>query len=284
VDLFQALGANPALLALAVGLLGLAVGSFLNVVAMRLPRRMEQDWRAEAAEILQQPVPEDPRVSVLWPPSACPACGARIKPWHNVPLLGWLWLRGRCAACRAPISVQYPLVEAAAALLGMACVWRFGWSPQLLPVLVLTWTLLVLAVIDARTQLLPDQLTLPLLWLGLLVNAAELMVPLHDAVIGAAAGYLLLWAIFHGFRLLTGKEGMGYGDFKLLAAIGAWLGWQSLPLVVLFASGVGAIVGLALIALRRQQRDMPMAFGPFLAAAGVLALLFPDALTWLLSP
>lgn len=263
---------EPGVLLACTLILGLLVGSFLNVVAIRLPKRMEQDWRGEARAILSLPAVEEPRISLIYPPSTC-ACGARIRPWHNVPVVGWLWLRGRAACCGAPISPQYPLVEAACGLLSAACAWRFGYGPELLAALALTWTLLVLAIIDARTTLLPDSLTLPLVWLGLLLALSPMFVSLTDAVIGAAAGYLSLWSVYWLFKLVTGKEGMGYGDFKLFAALGAWLGWQNLPMILLLSSLVGALVGIGILFARRAGRDLQLPFGPYLAAAGWIALM-----------
>jgi leader peptidase (prepilin peptidase) / N-methyltransferase len=276
--MLELLAAEPALLIASCLLLGLIVGSFLNVVALRLPRMMERDWRQEARQILDLPAQNEPPLSLLSPPSTCPACGARIRPWHNVPLLGWLVLRGRAACCGARLSLQYPLIELASGLVAAACAWRFGYGPELLAALALSWTLLVLALIDARTTLLPDSLTLPLLWLGLLLALAPVFVPLRDAVIGAAAGYLSLWSVFWIFKLLTGKDGMGYGDFKLFAALGAWLGWQSLPLILLLSSVVGAAVGIGVLILRRQGRDLQLPFGTYLAAAGWIALIWGDSL------
>jgi leader peptidase (prepilin peptidase)/N-methyltransferase len=266
--------------ALVVVLLGLVVGSFLNVVAYRLPRMMEAQWRSECAALLAQELPaqDAPPRNLIWPSSRCPHCDTPIKPWHNIPLLGYLWLRGRCAACSAPIGLRYPLVELGAAVLSLA-VWFTAESPLALGAsLLLVWALLVLTVIDIDHQLLPDSITLPLLWAGLLFNLYGGWVPLADAVLGAAFGYLLLWSVYWLFKLLTGKEGMGYGDFKLLAALGAWLGWQQLPLIVLLSSLVGAVVGIALMVLRRRGRDVPMPFGPYLAAAAVLALLYGEPL------
>jgi leader peptidase (prepilin peptidase)/N-methyltransferase len=272
--LLEGLRTSPTLLVAVVTILGLLVGSFLNVVILRLPRMMEQNWKRDARDALGLPAVDEQRLSLSHPPSCCPSCQAPIRPWQNVPVLSWLALRGRCAKCRAPISVQYPLVEAAAALLSAVCAWRFGYAPALVAALILSWTLLALAVIDLRTQLLPDDLTLPLLWLGLLLALAPVFADLRSAVIGAAIGYLALWSIYWLFKLATGKEGMGYGDFKLLAALGAWLGWQSLPTIVLLSSVVGALVGVGLIVFRRHGREVPIPFGPYLAAAGWLTLVF----------
>jgi len=268
---------EPALLLLA-GVLGLVVGSFLNVVIHRLPRMMEADWQQQAAELRGEPPPERERFNLLTPRSRCPHCGTAIRPWHNLPVIGWLALRGRCAHCRAPISVRYPIVEALTGLLAAAAIAAYGATPAGLGALLLTFALVALAFIDLDTQLLPDDLTLPLLWLGLLFNLWGTFAPLQDAVIGAIAGYGILWSVYWLFKLLTGKEGMGYGDFKLLAALGAWFGWQALPAIVLLASAVGAAVGIAMIVRVRHKRETPIPFGPYLAGAGLLALYFAQPL------
>lgn len=271
--LLDGLAHSPGFLLFAVLVLSLCVGSFLNVLSTRLPAMMEREWRRECRVLLELPPAAGETPLTLWQPaSRCPQCQAAIKPWHNVPVLGWLWLRGRCASCGKAISLQYPIVEACAGLLGGYCAWRFGWSAQLLPALLLTWALLALTVIDLRTQLLPDSITLPLLWLGLLLSLAGVFVKPSASIAGAAAGYLVLWSLYHLFRLLTGKEGMGYGDFKLLAALGAWFGWQALPIVIILSSVVGAIVGIGLIVFRGHDRATPIPFGPYLAGAGWLVL------------
>lgn len=270
------LAQHQAALITVCALFGLVVGSFVNVVALRLPRMLEAAWTTEARAILDLPQDEGGEaVSLLRPPSTCPHCGTRIRPWHNVPLLGWLWLRGRAACCGKPISVQYPLVELLCGVLAALCAWRFGWTPMLPCALALVWVLVAAAVVDMRTQLLPDVLTLPLLWLGLLVNVGGLVVPLEQAVIGAAAGYLFLWSVYWAFRLVTGKEGMGFGDFKLLAALGAWFGWPALPALLLLSSLVGALWGIALRISGRLGAGAAMPFGPFIAGAGIWYLLFP---------
>ncbi|MCI0749387.1 MAG: A24 family peptidase [Nevskiales bacterium] len=284
MSLLDGLRHSPVFLALATGLLGLCVGSFLNVVAYRLPQMLERQWRRECRHVLE--LPDEPAVaplSLLCPGSSCPACKTPIRPWHNIPVLSWLWLRGRCATCGAGISVQYPLVEALTGLLSVWCVWRFGWSIALPTALLFTWTLTALAVIDLRTQLLPDDLTLPLLWAGLLFSLAGTFTTPQASIVGAAAGYLSLWSVYHLFRLLTGKEGMGHGDFKLLAALGAWLGWQMLPLLVLLSSLLGTAVGLTLILFRGHSRHVPIPFGPYLAMAGWIMLIWGRDLTaaWL---
>ncbi|PTU30677.1 prepilin peptidase [Stenotrophobium rhamnosiphilum] len=277
--LFDALRDNPGFLLFATGLLGLLVGSFLNVVILRLPRMMEQAWKSECREILELPAVEEQKISLMLPPSCCTNCGASIRAWQNIPVISWVLLRGKCAGCKTSISMQYPLVEAATGIMSAVCAWHFGWSLDLLAALLLTWTLITLAVIDLRTQLLPDSITLPLLWLGLALALVPVSVSLQNAVVGAIAGYLSLWSMFHLFRLLTGKEGMGYGDFKLFAALGAWLGWQMLPMIILLSSLVGAAVGGAMIVFRRQGKDIPMAFGPYLAAAGWIALIWGQQIT-----
>lgn len=283
-DLFEA---EPLLFAAAVGVVGLLIGSFLNVVIARVPRRMEQQWALECRDWLEHTgadsahLPAGPAgpTSLVTPASCCPACGAPIRARDNIPILGWLLLRGRCRDCGAGISIQYPLVEAAAAALGLVVALHLGPGWPALLVVIFTWTLLAASVIDLNTMLLPDELTLPLLWLGLLAAVAGVgLVQPTEAIIGAAAGYGALWLVYHGFRLVTGKEGMGYGDFKLLAAIGAWTGWQTLPIVVLLASAVGAIVGIGLILLRGQDRTIPIPFGPYLAAGGWIGLLWGDAI------
>ncbi len=260
--------------------LGLVVGSFLNVVIHRLPLMMLKAWRAEATQVLADdtPVPEG-GFDLVRPRSRCPACGHPIAALENIPLLSWALMRGRCRHCSAAISVRYPLVEVAGALVAGLALWHFGPGWQALAACGFGWALIALAVIDFDTQLLPDDITLPLLWAGLLVNLQGMFVPLASAVAGAMAGYLALWAVYQLFRLVTGKEGMGYGDFKLLAAIGAWLGWQSLPVVILLSSLVGAVIGIALILLRGHDRQVPIPFGPYLAAAGLIAMYAGSTIT-----
>ena len=260
------------------GALGLIVGSFLNVVILRLPRMMEQTWRRECCELMDQPVPEAPKISLSFPGSQCPDCGAAIRPWHNIPVLSWLWLRGRCHYCHTPISIRYPVVELITGLLSAAATWHFGFGLEAASALVLIWMLVALTGIDLDTQLLPDSLTLPLLWIGLGVNMFGIWTPLSSAVLGAMLGYGSLWSVYWLFKLATGKEGMGYGDFKLLAALGAWFGWQAVPLMILLSSFVGAALGIAILVARRQGRDTPMPFGPYLAGAGLLTLFFGDNL------
>ncbi|PWG65161.1 prepilin peptidase [Spiribacter halobius] len=278
MGLLDILAADPLLLAVATAVLGLLVGSFLNVVILRLPVMMERDWQAQCAELTGAPPPEGEAVSLVHPGSRCPACGHAIRPWDNIPLLGWLLLRGRCRDCGARISARYPLIEAVTALLSVVVILHFGATPAGLAALVLTWLLIALTVIDLDHQLLPDSLTLPGLWLGLLLSVGGVFVAPATAIVGAAAGYLTLWLVYHGFRLLTGKEGMGHGDFKLLALLGAWLGWSQLPLVILLSSLVGALVGVGMILGLGRHRDQPIPFGPYLAAAGWIALLWGEPL------
>jgi len=285
MQLADALAASTPLLIVCAGALGLLVGSFLNVVIYRLPKIMERRWQQEAREILALEPVEQPPFTLNKPASRCQACGVPIKPWQNIPVVSWLALRGRAACCGVSISARYPVVELLTGLMSAAAAWHFGYGWPLAGALLLTWALVALAFIDLDTQLLPDDITLPLLWLGLLfaVHGGGL-VPLHSAVIGAIAGYLVLWLVFWAFKLATGKEGLGYGDFKLLAALGAWLGWAALPQIILLSSIVGAVSGIALIALKRQQRGGAMPFGPFLAAAGWLALMGVDVLTPVTGP
>ncbi|WP_421335900.1 prepilin peptidase [Aeromonas veronii] len=269
-----------------VFLFSLMIGSFLNVVIHRLPIMLEREWQAEYRSYFapdeEATAPE--RYNLMVPRSACPHCGHAITALENIPLLSWLWLKGRCRDCQAPISARYPLVELLTALLSVAVAMVItpGWGT--LAALLLTWMLVALTFIDLDKMLLPDQLTLPLLWGGLLFNLASGLVPLADAVIGAMAGYLVLWSLYWAFKLLTGKEGMGYGDFKLLAALGAWLGWQALPIILLLSSLVGAVIGISLIALHKHHQGKPIPFGPYLAIAGWIALLWGDTITrWYLS-
>ena len=264
-----------------VFLFSLMVGSFLNVVIHRLPIMLEREWQAEYSDYFGSEVATSSAApyNLMAPRSRCPHCDHPIGALENIPLLSWLWLKGRCRKCKAPISARYPLVELLTALLSVAVAATLtpGWGT--LAALLLTWVLVALTFIDLDRMLLPDQLTLPLLWGGLLFNLAGGFVPLADAVIGAMAGYLVLWSLYWAFKLLTGKEGMGYGDFKLLAALGAWLGWQALPIVLLLSSLVGAIIGIGLILLRNHHQGKPIPFGPYLAIAGWIALLWGDNIT-----
>ncbi|MCV2217587.1 prepilin peptidase [Thauera sp. Sel9] len=270
---------DPAVFTVLGALLGLFVGSFLNVVIHRLPRMMEREWHAQAAELRGEPAPAAERFNLATPRSRCPHCGHLIGAFENIPIVSYLALRGRCRHCGAGISKRYPIVEAFTAALSAYAAWHFGFGLAALGALLFIWAMVALAFIDLDTQLLPDELTLPLLWLGLLFNLGHTFTDLPSAVVGAMAGYLALWSVYWAFKLLTGKEGMGYGDFKLLAAIGAWLGWQALPLTILFSSLVGALIGITLIVIARRGRDIPIPFGPYLAAAGVIALFWGEALS-----
>jgi len=274
----QLLQATPWLLITAAVFFGLVVGSFLNVVIHRLPRMLEQGWRAECAELNGNPLPAGETYNLVLPRSRCPQCGHQIRAVENVPVLSYIALRGRCAACKAPISLRYPAVETLAGVLAGYIAWRFGVSATAAGAMVFAWTMIALAFIDLDTFYLPDNLTLPLLWTGLVFNIGATFTDLTSAVIGAAGGYLVLWAVFWAYKLATGKEGMGYGDFKLLAAIGAWLGWKMLPLVILLSSFVGAVIGIGLIVLARRGRNVPIPFGPYLALAGLIALFFGEQL------
>jgi len=269
---------DPLIATFAALVVGLFIGSFLNVVIHRLPKMMERDWQAQAAELRGEPPAETPRYNLAVPRSACPACGHPIAAWENVPVVSWLVLRGKCSACKSPISARYPVVEIVAGLLAAYAIWRYGLTAKGVAACGLLWALVALTAIDVDTQLLPDQITMPLLWAGLLVNVWDVFVPLRTAVIGAIAGYLSLWAVYWLFKLIRGKEGMGYGDFKLLAALGAWLGWQMLMPIVLLSSVVGAIIGIALIVAKGRDHNVPLAFGPYLAIAGAIALFWGPAM------
>ncbi len=281
--LLDYLAANPAALILVCVLFGLLVGSFLNVVIHRIPKMMEATWRQEARELLDQPAPkgeaEPPIFNLVTPGSHCPHCNHRIRWYENVPVVSWALLKGRCNGCKAPISKRYPVIELLTALVAGLCAWRFGYDPWLIFMLYGSFTLLALAVIDLDTTLLPDDLTYPLLWAGLLAAVLGISpVSLSDAVIGAMAGYLALWSLYWVFKLLTGKEGMGYGDFKLLAALGAWLGWQYLPVVVVLSSVVGLVFAVSMMASGSVKRDQGIPFGPYLAIAGWIALLWGEVI------
>nr|WP_266101396.1 A24 family peptidase [Alloalcanivorax marinus] len=273
----QYLAANPAALIVVTALFGLLVGSFLNVVIHRVPKMMEAGWRREARELLDQPAEEEPVFNLVVPRSRCPHCGHGIR-WHeNIPVLSWLALKGRCSQCGTAISKRYPIIELLTALVAGLCAWRFGYGIWLPFTLYASFTLLALAVIDLDTTLLPDDLIYPLLWAGLLAALLGVApVTLADAVVGAMAGYLSLWSLYWVFKLLTGKEGMGYGDFKLLAALGAWLGWQYLPLVILLSSVVGLVFALTMMATGAVKRGQGIPFGPYLAIAGWIALLWGE--------
>lgn len=285
MTLFSLLQTNPTLLISFCFVLGLFIGSFLNVVVYRLPLMMERSWKQECREFLKldiepeaesaetkQAPPE--KFNLMVPRSACPSCGSMISAWQNIPVISWLLLRGKCGNCKHPISVEYPLVELLTAILSAAVAMKFGASIELVLALFFTWALISLAMIDFHTTLLPDSITLPLLWAGLLISLVPVFVAAPDAIVGAAAGYMILWIVFQTFKLVTGKEGMGFGDFKLLAALGAWLGWAMLPLIILLSSLTGAIIGIMIMVLFKHQRSQPIAFGPYLAIAGWIALMW----------
>jgi len=302
----------PLVYLITVGVLGLFVGSFLNVVIHRIPIMMENEWRrgwdqfaaenagnqnnatqnngnqnghagaletdaADATLAVDEPVEEKFNLAV--PRSRCPGCGQLISAWQNIPVISYLLLRGKCAGCKSPISIRYPLVELITALLSVVCAWHFGVSLQAVAAIFITWSLIALSGIDFDTQLLPDSITLPLMWAGLVASLFPVFVGPTDAIVGAAAGYLCLWSVYWLFKIVTGKEGMGYGDFKLLAALGAWFGWEALPMIVLLSSVVGALVGITLIVVRGRDRQVPIPFGPYLAAAGWLAMVFGERLS-----
>ena len=286
MDFLALLQHSPLALVATCAVAGLCVGSFLNVVIHRLPRMMEAEWRAECAALDGKQTPEAPRYNLFTPPSSCPSCGARIRAWHNVPVASWLALGGKCASCRAPISARYPAVEILAGILAAGAAWRFGYSAALACALVYAWAMVALTFIDFDHQLLPDDITLPLAWLGLIVNSFGVFTDLRSAVFGAVGGYLLLWSVYWAFRLIARKEGMGFGDFKLLAAIGAWTGWQVLPFVVVIAAGAGAVIGSIALWLSKKGRDTRIPFGPYLAVGGLAGLAWgPQAIeAWLRLP
>ncbi|MBP8119505.1 MAG: prepilin peptidase [Shewanella sp.] len=297
----QSLNQSPWLFITLSFIFAATIGSFLNVVIHRFPVMMKREWQQECNQYLQEyhaeivtqigidklnkPIDSFPeKYNLVVPGSACPKCKTTIKPWHNLPVFGWLMLKGKCAACHAPISARYPIIEFITGLLVATLAWHFGPSWQFVFASILTFVLIALTGIDLDEMLLPDQMTLPLLWLGLIINLNHTFASPTDAVIGAAAGYLSLWSIFWLFKILTGKEGMGYGDFKLLAVFGAWLGWQMLPLVILLSSLVGAVVGITMIVSKRLKQGNPIPFGPYIAAAGWIALLFGQQIVdWYLS-
>ena len=282
IELFTSL---PWLFMVAAAVIGLLVGSFLNVVIHRLPKMMEREWQAQCAELSNELTTETnpaqgvpPAYNLVVPRSACPACGHEITAVENIPVISYLALRGKCRGCGTKISARYPAVEALTAVLSGLVAWHFGFGLAGCSALLLLWALVALTFIDADTQLLPDSITLPLLWLGLIVNLNHGFTDINSAVLGAIFGYLSLWSIYWLFKLITKKEGMGYGDFKLLAALGAWLGWQKLLLIILLSSVVGAVVGIVLIILARMGRNVPLPFGPYLAMAGFIALLWGDGI------
>ncbi len=281
MELLHYLEATPAAFVLVAFLLGLLIGSFLNVVILRLPVMLDRQWRSQCHDFLNLPQDEAPaeKFNLILPASRCPQCGHLIRAHENIPVLSYLFLRGKCAGCGSKISIRYPIIELATAVLTAVTAAHFGYGWPSLFAIVLTWSLIALTMIDFDTTLLPDSITLPMLWLGLLLSIFGIFVAPAASIVGAAAGYLALWSVYWLFKLLTDKEGMGYGDFKLLAMLGAWLGWQMLPVVILLSSLVGALVGIALILFRGRDRSIPIPFGPYLAAAGWLSLLWGEDLT-----
>ncbi len=272
---------NMAVLLAATAVFGLIIGSFLNVVIHRLPIMIEREWRSHCAEILNNDLAEDNtanRFDLILPRSRCPQCGHGISVLENIPIISYLMLRGKCAACGTPISIRYPLVEALTAVLSVVVAWHFGLGWQMAGALLLTWALVALSFIDFHDQLLPDSITLPVLWIGIGLSLFGLYTDTTSSVLGAMVGYLALWSVFHLFKLVTRKEGMGYGDFKLLAMLGAWMGWKMLPLVVILSSLLGAVIGVGLILIRKQDRSVPIPFGPYLALAGWVGFLWGEDL------
>jgi len=274
------LSLNPTAWIICASVFGLTVGSFLNVVIYRLPVMLERDWRTQCAELLNTPTDSTPpeKFNLATPRSKCPKCGHAIRAYENIPVLSYLMLRGRCSACSAKISPRYPIIELTTGILSAAVAWHFGYSSGGALALLLTYALITLTMIDFDHQLLPDDITLPFLWLGLLLSVLNIFTDMQSSILGAVAGYLILWTVYQVFKLVTGKEGMGYGDFKLLALLGAWMGWQALPAIILLSSLVGAAVGIALIVFARRDRRIPIPFGPYLAAAGWIYLIWGSQL------
>ena len=279
MELFYLLEQNPAFFIGTVFVLGLMVGSFLNVVIYRLPLMMERDWQAQYQEYLGESPAEEAPLSLAQPASRCPHCNHKIRFYENIPVLSYLWLRGKCSSCQAAISIRYPLIELLTGVLSAVIAWHFGFGPQAGAALLITWALIALSMIDVDHQLLPDSITLPLLWLGLALSLFPVFADMRSSLIGAIAGYLSLWTVYQLFKLVTGKEGMGFGDFKLLAALGAWMGWQALPVIVLLSSAVGALLGGAMIVIQGRDRAQPIPFGPYLAIAGWIALLWGEQIS-----
>lgn len=275
IDLFQT---SPLALISGVFILGLLVGSFLNVVIYRLPIMMQNSWKQECAALENRELEEQAVFNLNTPRSACPHCGHKITALENIPIVSYLFLGGKCSECKTHISLRYPIIEFLTGVLSAVAAYHFGFSFACLAALLLTWALVALTFIDVDHQLLPDSITLPLVWFGLFFNLSNTFTSLEVSVIGAMAGYLSLWLVYHGFRLATGKEGMGYGDFKLLAALGAWLGWTYLPVIILLSSVVGAVIGIGLMLFKQHQREQPIPFGPYLAAAGWIALIWGESI------
>ncbi len=282
MTLASLLQSNPTLFITLTGILGLITGSFLNVVIYRLPVMMEKSWRVQCHEFLEmEPPAEQEPFNLILPASRCPHCQTPIRPYQNIPVISYLLLRGKCANCQAPIAIRYPIIEALTGIASALVAWRFGFGYETLFALLLTWSLIALSCIDIDHQLLPDDITQPMLWLGMLLSLFSLYSTPEESIIGAIAGYMTLWTVYQAFKLLTGKEGMGYGDFKLLALFGAWLGWQMLPVIILLSSLVGAVVGISMILFMKHDHAKPIPFGPYLAAAGWLAMLWGDRINQL---
>jgi leader peptidase (prepilin peptidase)/N-methyltransferase len=279
MELVNLLEHNPAFFTGTVFVLGLLVGSFLNVVIHRLPQMMERDWQAQCRDYLGEAAEDQSPLSLVRPASHCPHCGHKIRFYENIPVLSYLWLRGRCSACQHAISIRYPMIELLTAVTSAVIAWHFGFGWQAAAGLLLTWALIALSMIDTDHQLLPDSITLPFLWLGLILSLFPVFADMRSSLIGAIAGYLSLWTVYQVFKLLTGKEGMGFGDFKLLALLGAWMGWQALPMIILLSSAVGAVLGGAMIAIQGRDRAQPIPFGPYLAIAGWVALLWGEQIS-----
>ncbi|MEA2078679.1 MAG: A24 family peptidase [Pseudomonadota bacterium] len=279
MELIKLLAHDTAFFTGTVFILGLLVGSFLNVVIHRLPLMMERGWQAQCKDYLGESAAEESPLTLVKPASHCPHCGHKIRFYENIPVLSYLWLRGKCSACQQAISIRYPLIELLTGILSAVIAWHFGFDWQAGTALLLTWALIALSMIDTDHQLLPDSITLPFLWLGLTLSLFPVFADMRSSLIGAIAGYLSLWIVYQLFKLLTGKEGMGFGDFKLLAVLGAWLGWQSLPMIILLSSAVGAVLGGAMIAIQGRDRAQPIPFGPYLAIAGWIALLWGEQIS-----
>ncbi len=277
-EIHNLLQSSPILLTIIITLFGLLVGSFLNVVIYRLPIMMQRGWKSECMEYLELNNPEKDAepFNLTLPLSRCPSCNTAIKPYQNIPVISYLFLKGKCAKCKTVISSRYPLIESFTGILSAIVAWHFGYSIEMLFALILTWSLIALSFIDIDHQLLPDSINFPLLWLGLFLSLFSLYTDAHSSIIGVIAGYLSLWTVYQVFKLTTGKEGMGFGDFKLLAVFGAWLGWQYLPLIIMLSSLVGAVIGISMIIFVQKDKNSPIPFGPYLAAAGWLALLWGD--------
>jgi len=284
MDIITFLSENQTTYLFSVAVVGLLVGSFLNVVIYRLPIVLKKQWRQDCLLFLAEDSDKqtsveninEPTFGLITPRSHCPQCGHQISAWENIPIFSYLLLRGKCRACAAPVSLRYPVVELLGATLAVAVAWKFGFTLQAAMAIVLSWALISMSFIDYDHQYLPDNITLPLLWLGLIANLNGLFTDIESALIGTMAGYLILWSIYKLFKALTGKEGMGYGDFKLLAMFGAWLGWQQLPAIIFLSSVAGAVIGISLILLKQHERNKPIPFGPYLAIAGWIALLWGD--------